>query len=407
MPKDILLAPCGDIDLSTGDLQLCEKASHIRQRWLIGIRTYFKEWIRDQEIGIPWMEKVWKKSTTKREIEELFAAYTLAVPGVIRVNNCFVDGYDGAARHLKIKIDATITGPEDISFYFDGTMSYADCQINSAVPVPLQYDGLRVWFDAQDSSSMDVSPINLRMHNKAGEGYAQSMGTVGKALLKGFSTINGHPAVFIDNDVAGNNQYLEIKGTQAIRETGVEGFTAFLVFRRQEQNTPASPDSNGLFSLNGIASGDREHYSIFYDSENFQSTIRWVSEQENGTPSELETDTIVFYNAPEVLCISADFDSGFYDIYRNTQLQINSGSTVKRLLDGDGLIGAAFDNTGVVSSYFNGYFGELLIYAGALSSDAREAVENYLLEKWGATVLEGGDGAGFGFFPPGISAHGL
>ena len=402
--SDFKLKKCGGLDLSSNDLQLTSGADNIRQRFLIGARTYLGEWVGDINTGIPWIQEIFVKGYVGSQIEKVFYDYTLSIPGVVRVNSVKLSEVDRARRQVKIEIDAIIEGPESIYLVFDSSLV---CEEEPVEQDPSLIEGLRIWFDAQDPENYEADASGITLQNKAGQGYAQSQGSVGVPLLVGASPINGHPAVRIDNDSASNNQLLSFAGTPAIRDVAGEGISIFIVYRREEKSTPADPDVSGLMGLNGISGGTREHYAINYNTQTFRSTLSFTSEIQGGAGVTALTGTSTLYNVPEVSEFLFPVPPAFLVAYRNQQEETVTGSFVQRLLDGDGVIGASYDNAGAVVNHFNGYIGEVLVYDRPLSNGDRAAVSSYLMTKWGITVPELESGPGYGYFAYSPSAWGL
>ncbi len=106
----------GDLDVSTGALQVLSGGSEIAQK--IGIRLQFfrGEWSLDTTVGIPYFQNLLGvKNPNMSTVRSLLLEAITSCPGVSSVSN-FSLSYDGATRALSVSFQATTDTQNPIDF---------------------------------------------------------------------------------------------------------------------------------------------------------------------------------------------------------------------------------------------------------------------------------------------------
>lgn len=127
---NLKLSPTGDLAIERNQLLLVYGVDEIRQNWLIAVRTILGEWFLDQGVGVPYIDvpgltrgqrPVTDKLLSRRNLQQIFADTTRAVPGVLQVNRVTIDDIDANARMVALTVECTIEGTEDSQeFVFTG-----------------------------------------------------------------------------------------------------------------------------------------------------------------------------------------------------------------------------------------------------------------------------------------------
>jgi len=108
---DIALTTAGDIDLSTGALQLLEGPAAIAQHLHIRLNFYLAEWYLDQRIGIGYFQTIFVKGQPLNVIRSIFRKAIETTPGVERLLKLDLD-FAAATRVLTVPFDANIVGAD-------------------------------------------------------------------------------------------------------------------------------------------------------------------------------------------------------------------------------------------------------------------------------------------------------
>lgn len=103
---DIKLNSSGDIDLSTGDIQLTSGLEAIAQALRIRLKFFKGEWFLSPDVGMPYFEKIFVKNPSVQLINSIFRKAILACPGVKDVKD-IVPNYDPNTRKLSLSFSAT------------------------------------------------------------------------------------------------------------------------------------------------------------------------------------------------------------------------------------------------------------------------------------------------------------
>lgn len=403
---DILLNPCGDIDVTDGRISIVRGADAVRQRWLIYIRTFLGEWFLDQAKGVPYIQRLFKKQISRQTIKQIFTTASLEVPGILQVVSVIVDELNVATRFAEVTVTCIIDGaegPETGEFKYTGTIPPGGCGIVTEIP-PTVAD-LLIWFDANDPDNFSYTPSNLIVQNKAGEGYIQNAGG-GSADVKilSYSPLNGLPAMRLRNNPAGDDfdEHMQMISVPALRDTtGYNGdFVAFIVTKLNPGLvTPAN--QSGLWALDGVQNDGttREFYKGYQllsttpyqnpgdGGSGIRSEVLGVAEasplEAGSTVSPAVNDADPSLRVWSFLQFIPPSKSRLLELNDATLLLSVGTKPTIRLLNGDGLIGAVYNaTTGNPENKFDGYIGEYLLYGRALTLIEIQTVTDYLATKW-------------------------
>ncbi len=399
---DILLDACGDIDITEGRITIVGGADAVRQRWLIYIRTFLGEWFLDQSIGVPFTQVVFAKQLSRQTLKQVFTTASLQVPGILQVVSVIVDELNVQTRFAEVTVTCVINGdegPETGEFKFTGAIPDS---CDAPVPAPETVAGLLVWFDASDISSVLLNNpgTDLEFKNKAGIGKLVGADSgVGSPELSG-GVINRLSAVRLNNDPGNidDGDHMLIQDVPAIRGAVGPEITVFIVTRWIDE-TPAASGRIALWSLDGVEKFgiDQEWYSGFarVNTGSGEPGMDWRSEEIGSgtiyggdiapavTPPWDDEDTLV-------RSWRSNFSSFRALVQQGVLLDSSAyvANPLERLLNGQGLIGAAYDQTdGSVDTDFrlNGFWCEYLVWGRALGAAEMDTIFAYLLAKWGET----------------------
>jgi hypothetical protein len=251
--KDILLGPDGDEAISNGDSALISGADAIRQQWLIRVRVFLGEWVLDETHGLPYIQEIFSKTATPSRVEEIFRKVTIDTPGVLSVESVAFEVTDPVLRSVTVNVDATIDGPEGVTFQYDGTLPLGSSTTESAASFPLTIDDLRIWLDSNDLANLTYNSP-LKLVNKAGAGEAN-----GDCTLEGVSPLGLKRSAYLDET---DGERLDIADTQAIRH-GDGSISMFAVIKARDASSGVERD-RGVLALNGYdnVSGKKEFYNL-------------------------------------------------------------------------------------------------------------------------------------------------
>ena len=85
---DIKLNKEGDLDILEGSLTLTDEiAEETAQRLKIKLGTYLSEWYLDLDVGLPYFETIFIKSTSKDIVDTLFRSTILNDPEIRKINS--------------------------------------------------------------------------------------------------------------------------------------------------------------------------------------------------------------------------------------------------------------------------------------------------------------------------------
>lgn len=406
MATDVKLNECGDVDIQNRDLVLIRGVDAIRQSWLIHIRTFLGEWFLDPSIGLPYLQKMFGKAVSRATLKQLFTTASLQVPGVLQVVGVQVNDIDPVTRSVDVTVTAIIEGESD-SQEFTFTGDVASCV--AAAMSPASFSGLRIWFDFDDASSiLAYTPGTLlQVANKAGPGDGVGDRTgAGSPSLVGASPMGGRTALRLHNDVNDPSgldlgDHFRIRDVPAIRsDLGFDGsitvVSAFLLVQGTDDITRLpyalrGVQSDGVtreyYNAKLMVGGPPTGFAVLPDDVSYGTSVSYT-EYLPGTTTPDPDEYEVFIHS-----WTRDFSGATSPAERSQMFngyefdRSNNANPVKQELDGYGVIGAGYQSAEDIHHYFNGFFGELLVYDRALTAAELSSLHDLLLLKWGGTKI--------------------
>ena len=242
---------------------------------------------------------------------------------------------------------------------------------------PSDIDGLYMWLDGADLTSMTLSGSQLTgwRDKSANSNNLTVTGGTGPTL----SATSGNPKG-VDINFNGSNQYIR---SNSVTPPGTQALSVFLVFK----NSSSNAGGNGRI-IAGITNGpeatDVTGFRISNNSTETNSvTIQKAGE---GTTHSLAWNqyhiVVVEFNGVNVYPIY--FDGSLFAQYGNP---INGDTTFTFNRFG---LGASLGNSGnsfTPGTFWAGALNEVIIYRSVLTTARRQQIEGYLAEKWGLLRL--------------------
>lgn len=222
---------------------------------------------------------------------------------------------------------------------------------NEVTPVPLTIEGLQIWVDASDETTItDSSGSVSQWDDKSGNGNHVTQGTPENQPSTGTRTIN-------------NLNTIEFNpGTELLSNTSFTLSEPFTIFSVSESDNVTATnyvwaDSNGsnvLYNNGGISA-----FSVF-----FGSVVTFATANSNGVPYIVTVvgDSTDGIGRNGAALTTGNAGAGSFD-------KFNIGNRDDFARDWDGAI------------------AEILVYNSALSATDRATVEEYLASKWGITLV--------------------
>jgi hypothetical protein len=103
--RDLRIDPStGDLDITSGDIQVCEGADALRQRLLIKLNTFRGEWFLNTEFGVPYFQEIFIKNPELDVLEAAFKDQIMGTAGVKTLEKFELD-YDAATRRLSLSFE--------------------------------------------------------------------------------------------------------------------------------------------------------------------------------------------------------------------------------------------------------------------------------------------------------------
>ena len=113
------LTTAGDLDLSTGNLQLLDGNEEIAQKLKYRLQFFFGEWFLDQRLGIPYYEDIFIKNPDLVVVQGIFREVIIETPGVVGIVGELVLDLVAATRLLTVAFSATLSSGGVINFNED------------------------------------------------------------------------------------------------------------------------------------------------------------------------------------------------------------------------------------------------------------------------------------------------
>lgn len=231
-----------------------------------------------------------------------------------------------------------------------------------SLEIPETIAGLELWLDASDASSISTAGTGVDQWNdKSGNGRHAQQSTDANRPSTGTRTINSLNAI----DFNGSSDYMDL--ASEVPYVSGEGLTMFAVIYADDLTTTTS---NIIFGT--TASGG-------------------IELRVDDSPTELE-----FVRADQAVLQG----TGGNDILiNNTYVTLGAASSSGQSLSIDGSTNAgsgtnpSFGNgvsrigssSGLTGKYWNGLYGEMIVYNDVISVADRNIIGNYLADKWGTT----------------------
>lgn len=112
---DIKLTASGDLDLSTGDLQVVEGRDETAQRLRIVFNTNKGEWFLDDRVGMPYTQSIFVKNPQMDLVRSIYRQMALKDDGVDRVDEVVLE-FDSPTRTLTVALVAADENGDTIEF---------------------------------------------------------------------------------------------------------------------------------------------------------------------------------------------------------------------------------------------------------------------------------------------------
>ncbi len=113
---DLLLdTTTGDLDLTSGGLELVDGADAVAQHLRIRLRTVLGSWFLDTRIGVPYFERILVKNPDTNLVRRILNEAIVDTPGVSEVRDFNLD-YDGATRIATVTFVAVTDLGETLEF---------------------------------------------------------------------------------------------------------------------------------------------------------------------------------------------------------------------------------------------------------------------------------------------------
>lgn len=108
---DFKLDEFGDLDLSSGDIEIVRGADAIAQHLKIRLRSVRGNWFLDQRVGLPYFKQILVKSPNLIAVRSIFRAAITSTPGVIELQR-FDLSFDRSTRILLLNFSALLDGED-------------------------------------------------------------------------------------------------------------------------------------------------------------------------------------------------------------------------------------------------------------------------------------------------------
>jgi hypothetical protein len=230
---------------------------------------------------------------------------------------------------------------------------------------PLDVDGLQLWLRADAGVYQDAAKTTPAVNDgdvvgcwedQSGNGNDATQATTAKKPVVKLGIVNGKPVVRFD----GIDDKLIISSTLNI--SGAQDRTFFAVCKT------SSGTSEPVFSINADSSVAGKRWTVRGASGKLRIEIAG-----SGYNSALRT------TAMSVLAVKLYGSTlGDHILYRNSVSESASGTSTVDTLDTNTQLGSYVSGT----AFLNGDIAEILVYNSALSDADRQAIEDYLDNKY-------------------------
>ena len=113
---DFLVDPAtGDLDLSSGDIQIVDGANAVAQHVRIRLRTLFGEWFLDRRIGVPYFQRILIKNPGTNVVNRILRQVVAETPGIVELRE-FTTEYEGVPRRLTVRFNAIADDGTNLTF---------------------------------------------------------------------------------------------------------------------------------------------------------------------------------------------------------------------------------------------------------------------------------------------------
>lgn len=113
---NLLLTLAGDLDFSSGGLQIVEGADEIAQKLFTRLQFFLGEWFLDRRQGIPYYEKILIKNPDLVIIQSIFREAILETPGVTSLLDVIQTDLESATRKLSVRFAAQLDSGGILNF---------------------------------------------------------------------------------------------------------------------------------------------------------------------------------------------------------------------------------------------------------------------------------------------------
>jgi hypothetical protein len=117
--KDIMLDEYDDIKIINGDFVLVGSSAQVRQHASVVFSTFLGEYFLDTRRGVPYIQKIFKKGTTRQEMQDIFSTAALTVPGVLYVISVAIKDIDPVLRTAKVIVEAKVEGDDIVDLTYN------------------------------------------------------------------------------------------------------------------------------------------------------------------------------------------------------------------------------------------------------------------------------------------------
>jgi len=239
---------------------------------------------------------------------------------------------------------------------------------------PLYIDGLQLWMDAADSTTITGSSPVTQWNDKSGNGYnftASAGPVLATASQNGLNTLTF---------TAASSQFLSNTATVNFME--LYSLSIFAVFKYSDTT------SGGYIFAKSLYGGANGRILLGRDAGTPATLNAGIATTANAFSTYSDVYTA---NTWRVYGFVADRSAGTVKAYQNGSNNASASFTVDTTTNLTTAypmaIGAYNNSSGTLAPpqaglYFNGSIGEILVYSTALTNQQRQQVEGYLSRKW-------------------------